>query len=417
MKIVGADKAVEKIKDSSTVIFPGGCASPSRFYDAFSDRIHAFKSLTVCSGLSLGDYRFLKKGLGRNFRYVTWQAGINLRSLLKRNDEEKISFIPLRLSELTAIVGNKGVIEPDVVVIQTSYPQDDGTVSLGISVGPNLHFIREAKLVIAEFNTNMPVTNGDAKVLLDDIDFALESDKPLATYDTGVCDTTESKIVDNVLSLIPEGATVQLGIGSIPDSVLARLSEIKNTKLYSGMLSSGLTQYLQNSTSPDCVMTGELAGNFELYECCHRNPRVVMKSIEKTHDIINLAKLNKFVSVNSTVEIDLHGQCNGETVGGVQISGVGGSLDYIEAASISVDGFSIIALPSTTRKGDKSRIVTAIGAGDVVTTPRYCVDFIVTEYGVARLKGRSLWERSRALVELAHPKFRDSLAEGTPKKA
>ena len=142
-----------------------------------------------------------------------------------------------------------------------------------------------------------------------------------------------------------------------------------------------------------------------------------MKSIEKTHDIINLAKLNKFVSVNSTVEIDLHGQCNGETVGGVQISGVGGSLDYIEAASISVDGFSIIALPSTTRKGDRSRIVTAIGAGDVVTTPRYCVDFIVTEYGVARLKGRSLWGRSRALVELAHPKFRDSLAEGTPKKA
>ena len=137
-----------------------------------------------------------------------------------------------------------------------------------------------------------------------------------------------------------------------------------------------------------------------------------MKSIEKTHDILKLVKLNRFVSINSTVEIDLQGQCNGETVGGIQISGVGGSLDYIEAAAISVDGLSIIALPSTTRKEDRSRIVTSLGSSGVVTTPRYCVDFIVTEYGVARLKGKSLWERSRALVELAHPKFRESLAEG-----
>ena len=410
VQIVEADKSIDQIRDNSTLIFLGGCANPSRFYDSFSNRVGMFKGLTVCSGLSLGDYRFLKKGLGTNFRYVTWQAGINLRKLMKENDRRKIGFIPLRLSELTSVIGKKRAIEPDTVVIQTSYPLNDGTVSLGISVGATQHFIRSARQVIAEFNTNMPITDGDSRVPIDKIDLAIESDRPLANYDTGVCNEAESKIVENVLNLIPEGATVQLGIGSVPDKVLASLGQIEKIKLCSGMLSSGLTDYLKQSSSGEKILTGELAGGLGLYEGVNNSSRISMIGIEKTHDVRKLADIKRFVSINSTVEIDLQGQCNGETVNGVQLSGVGGSLDYIEAAAMSSGGISIMALPSTTRCGEHSRIVKAIGSTEVVTTPRFCLDYVVTEYGVARLKGATLWERSNALIGLAHPKFRDLLS-------
>ena len=409
LKIIEPVNAVEKLKDRSTVIFPGACANPTRFYDAFIERVDGFRELTICSGLSLGDYRFLNKGLGVNYRYVTWQAGIGLRRLFKDNDRRKISFVPLRLADLSRIVNRNGPIKPDTLVLQTSVPQDDGTVNLGISVGPNLHFLKQARQIIAEFNVNMPVTNGNTKVSLADIDYAIESDHPLATYETGMCDERESKIVDNVLSLVPEKAFVQLGIGSIPDKVLSGLGALKNINLFSGMLSSGLVDYLNVADEVGQVVAGELAGGKTLYEICHLNPLIKMESIDKTHDVRKLAQLDNFISINSTVEIDLHGQCNGETLGAVQISGVGGSLDYIEAAAMSSGGKSILALPSTTKDDAYSKIVGSFAAGSIVTTPRYCVDYVVTEYGIAQLAGKSLWERSESLIEIAHPKFREEL--------
>ncbi len=410
MKTISVDAAVGKIRDGETMFVPGGCANPVGFYQAFSRNVDRFKDLKIYSGLSLGGYEFLDRGLGSNFRYLTWQAGSALRKFMQQDGEEKIGFIPLRLAELTKLVGNRNPINIDTLLIQTSYPQNDGTVSLGVSVGATPHFLSQAKKVIAEFNPNMPVTGGDSRVALEKIDFATESDLQLATYDTGECDEAEAKIVDQVLSLIPEGATVQLGIGSIPDKVLSSLAEIGDSELYSGMLSSGLKNYLEETNSSRKVFTGELAGNVELYEYAHENARICMRGIDKTHDVRRLAEISKFVSINSTIEIDLHGQCNGETVNGVQFSGVGGSLDYIEAAAMSEGGVSIMALPSTTRGGAKSRIVKAIEAPNVVTTPRYCVDYVVTEYGSTCLKGKTLAERSMALTEIAHPKFRKILA-------
>ena len=412
MKTISADAAVGKIRDGETMVVPGGCANPVGFYQAFCRNVDRFKDLKIYSGLSLGGYEFLERGLGSNFRYLTWQAGSALRKIMQQNGEDKIGFIPLRLGELVKVVGGRNAIKIDTVLIQTSYPQNDGTVSLGVSVGATPHFLSQAKQVIAEFNSNMPVTGGDSKVAINKIDFALESDLPLATYDTGECDHAEAKIVDYVLSLIPEGATVQLGIGSVPDKVLSKLDEIGDSELYSGMLSSGLKNYLEKTKNSKKVFTGELAGNTGLYDYVHENPRICMRGIDKTHDVRSLAEISKFVSINSTIEIDLHGQCNGETVNGVQFSGVGGSLDYIEAAAMSEGGVSIMALPSTTRDATKSRIVKAIDSPNVVTTPRYCVDYVVTEYGITRLKGKTLAERSRALTEIAHPKFRDFLSSG-----
>lgn len=410
MKVVSDDQAVAAINDGSKIIFPAACANPTRFYRAFSANVERFNSLTVCSGLSLGGYEFLERGLGENFHYLTWQAAPAIRHLFKENDRKKISFVPLRLSDLTRVVTHGGPISPDAVVVQTSLPQPDGTVSLGISVGPNQHFIEQSSLVIAEMNTNMPVTAGDSRVTLDRIDIAIESDEPLATYDTGTPGPRDELIIEHVLSLIPQGATVQFGIGAVPDRVLARLSDIKDTHLFSGMLSQSLVDYLEKVPHQPRIVNGELAGTQQLYDYCSHNDLVKMQRMSVTHNPRDLAQLDKFISINSSVEIDLHGQSNGETLGNVQISGVGGSLDYIEAAALSPGGLSIIAMPSTTSGDKASKIVAALASGSVVTTPRFCVDYVITEYGIACLRGKSLWQRAEALIDIAHPKFRAELS-------
>ena len=410
MKIVDPATAVAALEDGTNVIFPAACANPTRFFDAFSNQVDRFTNLTVCSGLSFGDYRFLDKGLGDHFHYMTWQAALSIRHLFKQPERKKVSFVPIRLADLPGTIRRGGPIEPDAVVVQTSTPQNDGTVNLGISVGTYQHYIRESRIVIAEMNPNMPVTCGDSKVALDAIDFAFESDTPLANYPIGEAAERDEKIVQNVLSLIPEGAWVQFGVGAVPDRTLAELASIKNTNLFSGLLSQSLMTYLETVKHDPRVINGELAGDKQLYDYCHLDSRISMQGTNVTHNPAELAKLDRFISINSAIEIDLHGQSNGETLGPVQISGVGGSLDYIEAAAQSAGGVSIIAMPSTTAGDKRSKIVAALAAGSVVTTPRFCIDHVVTEYGIARLRGKNLWQRADALIEIAHPKFRDELA-------
>lgn len=414
MKLVDAPGAVAAIRDGSCVAFPGACAEPRAFYAAFSAGVERFRNLTVISGLSLGDYGFLERGLGDHFHYLTWQAAPRIRQLLKENDRRKVSFVPLRLSDVTRVIRRDGPIAPDTVVVQTTPPLADGTVSLGVSVGPNPHLVGQARCVIAEFNRNMPVTGGAARIPLERIDFACESDLPLATYDTGQPEARDEAIIEHVLSLVPEGATVQLGIGAVPDRVLARLADIAGVTIFSGMVSESLVTFLERAPHRPRVLTGELAGSPALYAYCDGNDAIDMRGMEVTHNPRELAQLPRFVSINSAIEIDLQGQSNGETLGPVQISGVGGSLDYIEAAAQSQGGVSIIAMPSTTADGRRSKIVASLAPGSVVTTPRFCVDCVVTEYGVARLRGRSLWQRAEALIAIAHPDFRDELAAALP---
>lgn len=409
MKIMSANEAVRTIPDGSIVIFPHSCVEPTVFYTAFQEEIERFQNLTVYSGLAFGEYPFLNKGLGTNFRYVTWQAAPQLRRLFKENDPQKVGFAPMRFSEITSIVNKNGIIKPDVVVAQVSPPDQDGMVSLGISVSIYQDFIRSGKTVIAEINSHMPFTHGNSRVAVEDIDVAIESEEPLGTYGSPHQSERDVRIVDYVLELVPDLAWVQLGVGSVPDAVLGRLSEKKGVNLYSGMLSSGLISFLDNVKHTPKIITGELAGDQEFFDFCGENSLVQMATVDVTHNVIELAKLPRFVSINSAVEIDLQGQSNGETIGPVQISGVGGSLDYVEAAALAEDGVSIIALPSTTEDGRRTKIVSGLSAGSVVTTPRFCTDYIVTEYGIARMKGKDLRARAESLVAIAHPDFRPDL--------
>lgn len=409
MKIVTPHEAVRAIPDDGVAVFPHGCIEPTTFYAAFQDEVERFHGLTVYSGLSFGTYPFLATGLGTNFRYVTWQAAPQIRGLFKENDPRKVGFAPMRLSEITRIVNRNGPIKPDAVVVQVSPPNQDGMVSLGISVGLYRDFIDTARTVIAEINANMPATHGNSLVPAEKIDLAFESSEPLGAYRTPHQTERDTRIVDYVLDLVPDSAWVQLGIGSVPDAVLSRLAEKRGVNLFSGMLTQSLVRFLADVQHRPKVVTGELAGDQEFFDFCGRTPLVEMAAVDVTHNVMALAKLPRFVSINSAVEIDLHGQSNGETIGPVQISGVGGSLDYVEAAALAEDGVSIIALPSTTENGKRSKIVATLTEGAVVTTPRFCTDYIVTEYGVARMKGKDLRARAEALIAIAHPDFRPEL--------
>ncbi len=414
MKLVNPEEAVAAIPDHSIAIMPGGCAQASALYRILRDDVERFKNLTLCSGFSFAPYTYLERGLGTHIRYLTWQASGRLRTLFEESDPAKIGFVPIRLADVHRVVSAQGEIKPHTVVVQTSPPQPDGQVSLGISVGPNLDFIRSAKLVIAEFNTNMPVTRGDSRVALEAIDLAYESDEPLYEYAPAPKRLSDAQIVDNVMSLMPDGAWVQLGVGSVPDQIMERLSDVRGINLFSGLLTGGLQKLIESAPSRLQVIVGELAGTQAFYDFCGDCPAIEMAPTSITHNVAHVAALPRFVSINSALEIDLHGQSNGEAIAGVQISGVGGSLDYIEAANLSVGGISIIAMSATTSDGKRSKIVPHFAAGAVVTTPRYCTDYVVTEFGSARLRGKDLFQRAEALIAIAHPDFREQLAAALP---
>ena len=410
MNYVTPEQAVKSIPDHSLVIFQGGAAEPLAFHRAFNELSRSFDSLTVCNGFSFGRYAFLENGISDKLRYLTWQSSPKLRQYYRERYHEYARFVPIRLGDVHRVISRDGDIKPDVVVIQTSMPQNDGTVSLGISVGPNLDFVRSANLVIAEFNHNMPVTHGESRVKLDEIDLAYESDEELCVYESPQPADSDFEIVDHVMSLVPDGAWAQLGIGSVPDLVMSALASRKNINMLSGLLTTGMQAFVENSAHQPKVIAGELAGTKTFYEFCHDNPTIEMAPTSVTHDVAHVASLPNFVSINSALEIDLMGQSNGEAIGDLQISGVGGSLDYIEAANLSAGGMSIIAMPSVTGDGKRSKIVPRFPAGGVVTTPRYCTEYVVTEYGIAKLRGKDLYQRAEALIAIAHPDFRDQLA-------
>jgi 4-hydroxybutyrate CoA-transferase len=399
MRIVTPRAAVQAVADGSRLVLPHGCLEPTAFYDALQQERDRFRRLQLYSGLQFGDYSFLRAGLRENFEYATWQASAKLRRYF---GDGKIDFLPIRFRDVTRIVAADGPVPPDAVVVQTSLPHD-GRVNLGISVSLYRELIESAPLVIAELNANMPATRGNTSVAVDAIDLAYESETPLGVYSSPRRSPRDEKIVDRVLDLIPPGAWVQFGVGAIPDAVLSRLAEVPEVNIHSGMLTEGLIDFVEACRHRPRVVTGEVCGGPELYDYVARSDVIELHTSRVTHDLEPLSRLPKFVSVNSAVEIDLHGQINGETIDGLQISGVGGSLDFVDGAAVSAGGMAIVALPSTTEDGKRSKIVAQLGALTPATIPRYCADCVVTELGVARLRGKTLRERAEALRAVAHP--------------
>lgn len=313
---------------------------------------------------------------------------------------------------------------PDVTIIQVSPPDEHGYCSFRISCDYTKGAAENSKIVIAQINKCMPRTLGNSFIHISDMDYIVEYDQPILQLTPPKIGEIEKKIGEHCASLIEDGDTLQLGIGAIPDAVLSFLKEKKDLGIHSEMISDGVVDLIlagvinnkkKNIHTGKCIISF-LMGSQKLYDYVNDNPSVELHPVDYVNHSFIIAQNNNMVSINSALQVDLMGQVNAESIGDMQFSGTGGQVDFVRGASMSNRGRSIIAMPSTASKGTISKIVMNLDLGSTVTTSRNDVDYVVTEYGIAILKGKTLRERAKALISIAHPDFRQQLMEQALKK-
>jgi 4-hydroxybutyrate CoA-transferase len=414
------EEAIGLIASGMRLTIPLCCGMPQTLISALVQQKARLKDVEIVSGLQIS-YPFLGKGLEDSFSYRTWQCSPPIREYLKNGT---VKYIPMRQGDAVDVFGKRGCWPIDAALIQVSLPDNDGYMSLGVSIGHALPLAREARLVIAEVNQRMPMLFGDCSIHISEVDAIVESDRALLNYNSkDQSGEKETAIGNLVAELIPNGANLQVGIGAIPSAVLAALKDKKGIGFF-GMGVDGIVDlYESNAMEPisrkrgaPCVLVTETLGTEKIFSFIDKNPLVEGYPIPRIINAREAGRLDKFVSIISAIEIDLFGQVNSETVFGKQISAIGGSFDFLEGAHFSREGKSIIAMTSTSPDNKHSRIVPDLPLGSAVTIPRHCVNFVVTEYGIADLYGKTLAERGKALIAISHPDFREELEKALKEK-
>jgi acyl-CoA hydrolase len=409
-KSVTAEEAVKVIKSNCRVYIQAAAAAPQALIKAMTARHEELKNVEVCQLHTEGEAPYANPELRESFHVNSFFIGKNVRHTLKAGNG---SYTPVFLSELP-ILFKRNIIDLDVALIHVSVPDRHGYCSLGVSVEATLAAIDNATYVIAQINKQMPRTHGAGIIHVSEIDYFVESDEPLPTHDLAEPNEIEDKIGDLVANLIEDQSTLQMGIGSIPNAVLSRLTNHKDLGLHTEMFSDGVIDLILNDVingnykgiNRGRALTTFLMGSKRLYDYVDDNPFIEMRASNYTNDVSIIKQNPKMVAINSAIEVDVTGQVCADSIGANMYSGVGGQMDFIRGASLSEGGKAIIALPSITTSGI-SRIVPSLKPGAGVVTTRSHVHYIVTEYGVANLYGKTIKERVKALVNIAHPNHRE----------
>jgi 4-hydroxybutyrate CoA-transferase len=404
---------VERLRPGMKVLVPPACGEPTALLAEICRQADRLRDLTVLGGIHLGDFGFARPQHAP-LAAATWHMSPQLEDARRRG---RVEFVPVRYFEVITEFARGGAWAPDCVLVHTAPPDERGYLSLGVAVGVALPAARTAPLVIAQVNPRMPRTHGNCWLHRSQIDAWVEVDAPLVEYPPPVVGDVERAIGRHVAGLVPDGATVQVGVGAIPQAVLESLGDHRDLSLHSllvdasvALVERGVVTAARKPFHRGRLDIAEAMGTRRLFDFLHENPRVNMESSAFVHDPDVVARLDRFVSINSALEIDLTGQVNAESLGARQVAGIGGQFDFVIGASRARDGASIIALPSTGgRDGGVSRIVPQLAAGAAVTTPRYLADWVVTEHGAARLRGLGVRQRAAALTAVAHPRYREEL--------
>jgi acyl-CoA hydrolase/N-acetylglutamate synthase-like GNAT family acetyltransferase len=412
-KVGTAAQAIALIRPGRRILIGSGAAEPGSLVQALVTHGGHLSDNEIVHLLTLGPAPYVERQLSHRFRHAAFFIGANVREAVQ---EGRADFIPVFLSEIPQLIRSRRV-RIDVALIQTSPPDAHGFVSLGVSVDVVRSAVDSADLVLAEVNPRMPRTHGDSFLHVSKIDLLVPVDAPLHALAVDPPGEVEASIGRYVASLVADGATIQTGIGQIPDAVLAALSEHEHLGVHTEMLSDGVMKLAQRGVitgSRKSLLRGKMVTSFvmgsdALYAWAHENPALEMRGSEFTNDPQVIARNDDMVSVNSALAVDLTGQVAADTLLGKFFSGIGGQVDFVRGAARSRNGKSVIALPSTAKGGTVSRIRAAFEEGAGVVTSRGDVRYVVTEYGVADLWGRSVRERARALIEIAHPDFRGEL--------
>jgi len=406
----------QAIKPGDRIFFPIAAAQPQTLLQEMADDFEYYKDVEVISGYLLVEHPLAREELKSSFRCLSLQ---NSPATRKDWEEGRMDFLPVRYSEIPFIFSADGPAPLDVALIQVAPADSSGRFSLGASTSLAYPLALGAQTIIAEVNERAPRTLGPCFLTSQEIDFLVESSTPLIPYPEIKISETERRIAELVAELIPDGATIQMGIGNMPAAILQILEGKKDLGIHSGMISDGIVDLVEKgvitnrnkNVYPGKIVAGDLIGTEKLNLFSHENPHLEMHPAGVTHNAQLIAQIDNFVAINSAVEIDLGGQINAETVDGTQISGVGGQFDFVEGAYFSPGGKSITALTSSAGKGKVSRIVPHLSSRAVITIPRYMTGIVVTEYGAVNLRGKTLAQRAEALISIAHPDFRDELSE------
>lgn len=412
IKIVTAEEAVSVVKSNNTVFFQGAAMTPNVLINSLCDRYHELRNVEIIQVHTHGRARYMEQPYSDSFKLISCFVGDNVRKGVNTNNGD---YIPIFLSEIHWLF-RRGIYPLDVAFIQVSPPDKHGYCSLGTSVDITLPAIQTAKTVIAQINPKVPRTHGDGIIHISQINYAIEVDNPIYPSVSGEPAEIESKIGKYVAELIDDGATLQMGIGNIPNAVLHNLTNHNRLGIHTEMFSDGILPLVEKGVitgEEKEIKTGKIVtcfavGSQKLYDFIDDNPSVHFKEAGYTNDT-SIIKLNpKVTAINSAIEIDITGQVCADTIGKYQYSGVGGQMDFIRGASLSKEGKAIIAMPSTTVKGI-SKITPFLKEGAGITTTRAHVHYVATEYGVVNLFGKSLKQRAKALISIAHPNFREVL--------
>ncbi len=415
-KHLPAEEAIRKIKSGDRVVVGHACAEPLALTNALRDYIPQLTDVETVHMVGMGESAYCKTGACGHTRHNSlFVGGKEERNAVA---EGRADYTPIYFSKIPSLF-YEAHLPVDVALIQTSMPDRHGYVSLGISVDYTYAAAKQAKTVIAQVNPNMPRCHGECFLHVSEIDWIVEAATPILELRRSELSEEEKTIGKNCASLIKDGATLQLGIGALPDAVLLSLKKKKDLGIHSEMFSDGVMELInagvitnrRKTLHKGRIVASFIMGSRGLYDFIDDNPMVYMAPVDYVNDPYVIAQNDNLVSINSCVQVDLQGQVCSESIGLTQISAVGGQVDFVRGARMSKGGISIIAIPSTARGGKTSKIVPTLDEGAAVTTNRNDVEYIVTEYGIANLRNKSLRERARLLINIAHPDFRPQLVE------
>ncbi len=412
-KIVSADEAVKVIKSGDRVMMQAGCAVPQQLEAALVKRAPELHDVEICHMHSNGKAEYCRPEYQGHFSHNAFFMATNVRAAINSG---RADFTPIWLSQIPDLFRD-GSLPIDVAMLHLTPPDEHGFCSFGVSVDCAKPAAESAKIVIAQVNDQMPRTLGDSFIHVSKLKYVVQVSDPILTHDAPRGSDVQRQIARHCADLIEDGATLQLGIGGIPDAVLTYLREKRDLGIHTEVFSDGVMELIEAGVITNerktihrgKVISAFILGTRRLYDYVDNNPIIEMHPLDYTNDPFIISRNDRMISLNSAIEVDLTGQVCADSIGFNFFSGPGGQVDFVLGASRSKGGKSIIALPSTAVLGKQSRIVPALKTGAGVVTTRPQVMYIVTEYAVAYLKGKTIRQRAQALINIAHPAYRDQL--------
>lgn len=409
---VSPGEAAQLVKSNNLIITGHSNGSPREFIKALVKRHEELRNVVITHVRVEGEAEYLEPCYSKSFFHNACMLGPNSR---KAMCDGRADYIPNRYWEMPRLMKD-GYVKPDIALLQLSPPDSYGYCSYGICTSYLPTAAKMAKITIGEINSKVPSTSG-SRIHISDLDYIIESDYPLYESISPILGEVEFKIGKNVASLIEDGSTLQLGIGGIPNAILSCLKDHKDIGIHTEMFGDGIVDLLKRgvitgrkkSLHPCKVIATFVMGSKILFDFLNDNPIAEFHEVSYTNNPEVIAKNCKFIAINSAIEVDVTGQICAESIGSTLFTGVGGQLDFALGASLAKGGKFVIAMPSTAGRGKFSRIVANLKKGAGVTTPRTLADYVVTEYGIAELRGKNMSQRAKALIEICHPNFRKEI--------